>query len=176
MSKHGKLFHVAPDGAVKIVDDRIELANGLGFSPDGRTLYFADSAARTIWAYDVNPRVASLSKKRVFVRVGDDEGIPDGLTVDAAGYVYSAQWYGGQVIRYDPDGTVERRIEMPVTQVSSVALGGPDFCDLYITTAGEHWNSPLAPGGYSYDADAGGGLYRVRVETPGVAEHMAKFK
>src|SRR5204863_2873660 len=95
MTKHGKLYHMSPAGNVKIVDDGIELANGLGFSPDGRTVYFADSAARTIWAYDVDRRDGSLRNKRIFVRVGDDEGIPDGLTVDAEGFVYSAQWYGG---------------------------------------------------------------------------------
>ena len=174
MTRRGKLYHVAADGRVRIMDDGIELANGLGFSPDGRTLYFADSAARAIYAYDVVPGDASLRGKRVFVRVGDDEGIPDGLTVDCEGFVYSAQWYGAQIVRYDPEGKVERRISMPVTQVSSVAFGGKDLRDLYATTAGQAWLGPLVPPGYDA-SNSGGGLYRIRMETPGVPEHVAEF-
>jgi D-xylonolactonase len=108
------------------------------------------------------------------VRVGDDEGIPDGLTVDAAGFVYSAQWYGGQVVRYDPDGKVQRRVPLPVTQVASCNFGGPDLLDLYITTAGENWPSSLAPAGYDYGkGNFGGGLYRLRLDVPGKLEHLA---
>ena len=176
MTKHGKLYHISPAGKIQIVDDRLELANGLGFSPDGRTLYFADSAARTIWAYDVDRRDGSLRNKRIFVRVGDDEGIPDGLTVDAEGFVYSAQWYGGQVVRYDPDGHVQRRIKLPVTQVSSVAFGGAELCELYVTTAADPWPSALRPRGFDTSAPSGGGLFRIRVETPGVNEHIARLR
>src|SRR5688500_14400593 len=163
MTRPGKLYHVAPDLTVRVVDDNMQLANGLAFSPDDRTLYFADSAARTIYAYDVTPGDPTLRGKRVFVRVGDDEGIPDGLTVDADGIVYSAQWYGGQVVCYDAGGRVERRIRLPVTQVSSVAFGGADLRDLYITTAADPWPSALAPPGYDFDArNSGGGLYRIK--------------
>lgn len=177
MRNPGKLYLIEPDGAARAVDDGIELSNGLGFSPDDRTLYYADSAARRIYAYDVDPADGSLSNKRVFVQVPGNEGIPDGLTVDAAGFVWCAQWYGGQVVRYDPDGRVERRVRLPVRQVASVAFGGPDLLDLYITTAGENWPSPLAPPGYDYAAGAfGGPLYRLRVQTPGRPEHRTEFR
>lgn len=176
MTRTGTLYHIAPDGSVAIVDDGFLLANGLGFSPDGRTLYFTDSAARTIYAYDVASGRPDLTRKRVFVRVSSDEGIPDGLTVDSAGFVYSAQWYGGQVVRYDPQGRVERRILMPVKQVSSVALGGKDLCELFITSAADPWPSPLAPPSYeAVTPNVGGGLYRVRTDTPGLHEHLARL-
>lgn len=170
MEKPGQLILVSREGR-KVVEEGIGIANGLGFSPDDKTLYFTDSAARRIYAY----RVAAdggLSDRRVFVQVPREEGLPDGLTVDREGFVWSAQWYGSQVVRYDPDGQVERRIALPVRQVSSVAFGGPDLTDLYITTAGEGWESDLAPPDYDFKAaNLGGSLYRVRLEIQGRPEH-----
>ena len=90
MQKHGSLYLIEPTGAMKCVDEGIELSNGLGFSPGNRLLYFADSAARTIYAYDVDAETGALSDRRVFVRVPAEEGIPDGLTVDSDGYVWCA--------------------------------------------------------------------------------------
>ncbi|HPD31657.1 MAG TPA: SMP-30/gluconolactonase/LRE family protein [Phycisphaerae bacterium] len=176
MEKTGCLYLIAPDASVRVVDEGIELANGLGFSPDNRTLYFTDSTARKIYAYDVNPSTGELSGRRVVVQVPTDEGIPDGLTVDAEGYIWSAQWYGSQIVRYDPQGKVERRIAMPVKQVSSIIFGGDDLTDLYVTTAGQSWVGPYAPPGYDFNApNIGGSLYRIRVGIQGRPEHLADF-
>jgi D-xylonolactonase len=175
--KPGQLLLIDPSGAVRVVDEGIEIANGLGLSPDSRTLYFADSARRVIYAYDVDPATGSLSRRRTFVQVPKDEGLPDGLTVDREGFVWCAQWYGSQVVRYDPDGRVERRIPMPVRQVSSVIFGGPDYTDLYITTAADPWPSPLAPPGYDPKApDQGGSLYRIRVDVQGRPDYRAALR
>jgi D-xylonolactonase len=177
MQRPGELCLIDGGGGVSVVEERVELSNGLGFSPDGRTLYYADSAPRVIYAYDVEPTSGRLSRKRVFARVGNDEGIPDGLTVDSHGFVWCAQWYGGQVVRYGPDGKVERRVRLPVRQVASLNFGGPGLLDLYITTAGENWPSTLAPPGYNYGAgNFGGGLYRLRLDVPGKPEHLADFR
>jgi len=174
MQKPGKLYLVNSDGSVRVVDEGIQLSNGLGFSPDDKILYYADSAARKIYAYRVDVQTGGLSGKRLFAEVPPDEGIPDGLTVDAEGFVWCAQWYGAQVVRYDPDGKPERRIAMPVRQVSSVAFGGPELSDLYITSAADSWPSPLAPRDYDFKAsNMGGSLYRVRVETQGRKEQVA---
>ena len=90
--------------------------------------------------------------------------------------MWSAQWYGEQVVRYDPDGGVERRISMPVKQVSSVMFGGPDLDDLYITSAGASWPSDIAPLGFDFDApNMGGGLYRLKVGVQGRLEHRARL-
>jgi D-xylono/L-arabinono-1,4-lactonase len=176
MEKRGRLYLIEPDCSARVVDDGIELANGLGFSPDDRTLYFTDSAARKIYSYDVQPDNGELQNKRAFVSVPGDEGIPDGLTVDGDGFVWSAQWYGAQAVRYDPEGAVERRVAVPVTQVSSLAFGGDDLTDLYITTAGETWRSGLAPSGYAYDAiNPGGALFRIQLDIRGKPEHEADF-
>jgi D-xylonolactonase len=172
MERTGKLF-VAEPGGLRVVDEGIELSNGLAFSPDGRTLYFADSAARRIYSYDVRVETGDLTRRRVFVQVPPEEGLPDGLTVDREGFVWCAQWYGAQVVRYDPEGRVERRIPMPVTQVSSVAFGGEGLDDLYVTTAAEPWPSSLAPPGYDPQAPTGGALYRVRAGVQGLPEPPA---
>lgn len=176
MEKHGKLYLISGDGKAEVVAEGIEVSNGLGFSLDNRTLYYTDSTARKIYAFDVDTASGRLSNRRVFVQVPGDEGIPDGMTVDAQGFIWSAQWYGGQVVRYDPDGKVERRIAMPMLQVSSCLFGGPDLTDLYVTTAANSWEGPYAPPGYNFKApNIGGPLYRVRTDIQGRPEHVAEF-
>ena len=176
IEKPGKLHLIENGKQPRVVDDGIQLANGLGFSPDDRTLYFADSAARVIYAYDVAPRSGSLSSKRALTRIPAEDGIPDGLTVDSEGFVWCAMWYGAQVIRLDPDGTIERRIPLPVAQVSSVAFGGRDLTTLYITTAAEPWPSPLEPPGFDWNARSpGGSLYGFATEIRGQPERLGNF-
>ena len=165
MVRSGELLLIDTDGSVRVVDEGVHLANGLALSPDESTLYFADSAKRQIAAYDVDRASGALSNKRVFADTSTDEGLPDGIVVDAEGGVWCALWYGGQIVRYDPAGNVERRIRLPVPQVTSVEFGGPDLADLYVTSAAEPWPTPLIAN-YGGDLSAlGGALYRV---TPGV--------
>lgn len=176
MEKPGCLYLLHPGGQVEVVDDGIELANGLALSPDDQTLYFADSAARRIYAYEVHPETGRLSGKRTLVRVPVEDGIPDGITTDAEGFLWCACWYGGQLLRFDPEGRLERRVPLPVLQVSSLAFGGPDYTDLYVTSAAEAWPSRLAPAGYEAAApNQGGALYRLRPGAVGRAEHLAAF-
>jgi D-xylonolactonase len=176
MEKYGHLYLFDLNGTVQRVDEGIEVSNGLGFSPDDKTLYYSDSSARKIYAYDVDAKTGKLANKRVFVQVPKTEGIPDGLTVDAAGYVWSAQWYGSQIVRYDPQGKVERRIQMPVTQVSSLIFGGKDFNEIYITSASNSWPSDYGPPGYDFNApNIGGPLYRIKQDIQGRSEHVANL-
>jgi D-xylonolactonase len=144
----GKLMRLSLDGKVDIVDEGIQLSNGLGFSGDCRTLYFVDSAARRIYAYDYSVKTGDVKNRRVFVDVPREEGVPDGLTVDSEGFVWCAHWFGGCVIRYDPDGVAAYRLNVPASQTSSVAFGGPDLTDLFITSASFSDSLPLAPPGY----------------------------
>ena len=175
--RDGKLYLFDSSGGVEVVAEGIELSNGLGFSPDEETLYYSDSAARRIYAFNVDAATGKLENRRVFVQVPGDEGIPDGMTVDAEGFVWSAQWYGEQVVRYDPDGSVERRLPMPVKQVSAVAFGGPGLDELYITSAGASWPSDVAPPGHDFEApNMGGPLYRLRVDVRGKPEFRAAFQ
>ena len=169
MERHGKLYLIRRDGTAAVLDEGIALSNGLGFSPDGRVLYFTDTMDRKIYAYDVDVDTVLVSNRRAFVTVPREEGLPDGLEVDADGYIWSALWYGGEIVRYDPEGTVERRIRVPAQQVSSIAFGGADLNELYITTAGEYWPSDKQPIAFDPAGAMGGPLYRVR---PGVCGRL----
>lgn len=171
----GKLIRVDPDGKACVVDDGIHLANGLGFSPDEKTLYFSDSAARRIYAYDYDRTSGNVRNRRVFVQVPANEGIPDGLTVDAAGFVWSAQWYGSCIVRYDPDGRRERRIHVPATQTSSVAFGGKGLVGIFVTSAAKSWASPLMPDWYDAQSGCGGALYRINLDIVGKLDYKANI-
>lgn len=167
------LFRIDTDGSVHIADDGIRFSNGLAFSPDCRTFYFTDLAARVIYAYDYRRSDGALSNRRPFVRIDRSEGMPDGLTVDAEGFLWIAHWFGGCITRYDPDGRRERRAEIPAAQTSSLTFGGPDLDEVYVTTAAMNNCLMLAPEGYDPEkVFVGGPLYRFR---PGIQGKL-KFR
>jgi sugar lactone lactonase YvrE len=172
----GYLFRADLDGSVHVVCEGLRLSNGLGFSPDETTLYLTDSAVRTIYAFDYCRKDGRVRNKRVFVKVPSDEGIPDGLTVDSAGFVWSVQWFGGCLVRYDPDGAVERRIAIPASQTTSMAFGGPALTDIFVTSASTPDALPLAPPGYRADQVYNGGkLFHVNVDIQGKEEYHARI-
>lgn len=175
VERPGSLYLIEPDGRIERLDTGFQLANGLGLSPDHTTLYLADSLARRIYSYPVEPGTGRLGERAVFVEVPPTEGMPDGLTVDSGGGVWSAQWYGGRVVRYTPDGLFDRSIGLPVSQVASLGFGGPDLDTLYVTTAAELWPTGVEPPGFDPTAPLGGGLYRVDPGVRGMAEHRARF-
>ncbi|HEY4009955.1 MAG TPA: SMP-30/gluconolactonase/LRE family protein [Acidobacteriaceae bacterium] len=171
------LFRFDIDGSAHVVDEGICFANGLALSPDGGTLYFTDLAARCVYAYDRRSSDGSLRNRRIFLRIDRAEGMPDGLTVDAEGFLWCAHWFGGCVTRYDPEGTRERRIETPATQTSSLAFGGPDLDELYITSAALHNCLVLAPQGYQPEnVFPGGPLYRYRSGVRGRLKHRSAIQ
>jgi D-xylonolactonase len=173
----GCLISVETNGQARVVDEGIHLANGLGFSPDSTTLYFADSVARVIYAYAYDVTSGTPTNRRVFVKVPSTSGLPDGLTVDAEGFVWSAEWYGSCVVRYDPEGKVERRIETPAKQTSSLAFGGPDLTDIFITSAGKSEPMPVMPPGYDPSSgNFGGALYHMNLGIRGKREFLANIR
>lgn len=131
----GRLYSYTPAGELNTLERGIVVSNGPCFSPDGRTLYFADTWTGLIWAYDYDPETGSASNRRTFATVDTSSGgAADGATVDAEGYVWQALVYGGKIIRYAPDGTVDRIISTPVLKVTSLAFGGPDLDTLFVTS------------------------------------------
>ena len=121
--------------------DTIELdtgyatANGIGVSPDGTTIYVTDMRHNQIVAHDYDPAAGTVSNRRIFTRVPDEDGMPDGLVVDSDGYVWSGHWDGWRLTRYAPSGAIERQIKFPVQHVISFAFGGKDLDELFVTTA-----------------------------------------
>jgi len=121
-------------GRIETRERGLVIANGLCWSPDNTFCYFADSMHRIIWRYRFDAQTGELSERREFAR-SRGEAVPDGATVDADGYLWSAQWGGGCVIRYAPDGRIDRIVDVPVSQPSCVAFGGPDLDLLFVTSA-----------------------------------------
>lgn len=174
----GALYRFDPNGAINIVEDGVNISNGMGFSPDLKTFYFTDSVPHTIYAYDYDTGSGDVSNRREFVVVSNTLGIPDGMTVDSEGFVWAAIWGGGCVIRFDPDGKEERRIEFPAKQTSSAMFGGKELNELYVTTAWSGTGEPptgLEPDGYDFSAHRGGELYRVKLDIQGKPEFEADF-
>lgn len=159
------VYRVGRDLAVTRIIDGVRISNGLAFSPDGRTMYFADTPQRVIRAYDYDPRNGRLSNGRIFHRLADGTGLPDGSTVDAEGCLWNARWQGHRVVRHRPDGTVDRVIELPVPNVTCVALGGPDLDTLYITTARQGMSDAALKA-----APSAGGLFAVPAGVRGLPE------
>ena len=166
----GSLWQLDADRKVSVLDKNIVVSNAPCWAPDGRTFYFADSIRGEIYAYDYDLDTGAASNRRLFASTKDDPGAPDGGTVDAEGYVWNAQIVGGRIIRYRPDGIVDRTIEFPVATLTSVMFGGPNLDILYVTTMGKPSvgvvdyvrSHPIPPGKSINPGDPGlGGLFAV---------------
>jgi sugar lactone lactonase YvrE len=119
---------------VRVLGD-LTVANGIDWSPSGAIMYFVDSATQRIDMFDFDTASGSISNRRVFVNVAPRDGLPDGLVVDADGFVWVALFGAGTIRRYGPGGRIEQEIRLPVSLVTSAAFGGPELADLYITSA-----------------------------------------
>lgn len=132
-----ELYSVGVDHSVRKIDDNIVVSNGPCWSPDGSIFYFADSRSRAIWAYDYDLATGDATNKRKFCDFGPEDGLPDGATVDAEGYVWSAGVYKSKIHRFAPDGRRVLTIAMPVVCVTSVMFGGRNLDRLYATSMSE---------------------------------------
>ncbi|PSJ64312.1 SMP-30/gluconolactonase/LRE family protein [Kumtagia ephedrae] len=132
---YGALYRLDPDFTVTQMETGIIVSNGPCWSPDGDIFYFADSWSGEIWAYDYDQETGSVSNRRTFTKIDTSRGgAADGSTVDAEGFLWNAQVYDGKLVRYAPDGSVDRVIDMPVKKVTSVMFGGPNLDILYVTS------------------------------------------
>lgn len=159
----GSLYRLDPDLTVTTVLSGVSVSNGLGWSPDDRTMYYVDSLERAIDAFDFDAQRGKLSNRRRLVAIEAEDGMPDGMAVDSAGFVWVALWGGGAVRRYGPAGELDSVVRLPATQVSSCTFGGADLRDLYVTSA----SRGLSADDRRRQPDAGA-VFRVRVDVPGV--------
>jgi len=141
----GNLYCAGKDGAVQRRESGIIISNGLCWSPDSRRMYFADSPLRAIYVYDFDASDGSISNRRVFAHTPEGAH-PDGATVDAEGYLWSAHWGAGQIVRYRPDGSVDRSLPVPASQPTCVAFGGTDLDLLFVTSARENLSEQALAG------------------------------
>ncbi len=151
------VFRLDPDLSVHRLLDGVGCANGTCFSPDGRTMWFADSAKAELEAFDYDIATGAPSNRRRIARIS---GVPDGSCIDSEGYVWNAVWEGYRVDRYAPDGRLDRTVELPIKKVTCCAFGGKDLSTLFITTS-RYAESERDLAGQP----SAGGLYAVR---PGI--------
>jgi sugar lactone lactonase YvrE len=135
LREQGSLYRLDVDGTVRRMLTRVTVSNGLDWSPDGRTFYFTDLALSRIDKFDFDPTMGTIANRRTFLEFPLEIGYPDGLIVDAEGFVWVGLWEGGSLHRYAPDGRLDVIVPVPAAQTTKCAFGGPDLTDLYITTA-----------------------------------------
>ena len=158
----GDLHLIDLDGSSRVVAEDIVLTNGLGFSPDGGTLYHSDSRRQTVYRYAV-AEDGDLGEKQPFARVG--LGSPDGLAVSEDGAVWLAVAGGGGVSVFEPDGRLREHVAIPMPMCTSVCFGGDDLRDLYIVT-----------GSVGVEGDREGSVYRLRTDVPGLPVPLARVR
>jgi sugar lactone lactonase YvrE len=140
----GVLYRVEANGRSTAVRAGIRVPNSLAWSPDGRTMYFADSPRHKIWAFDYEPETGACSNERIFAT--PHPGFPDGSCVDAQGCLWNAEWSNSRVVRYTPDGKVDRVVEVPAKNPTCCCFGGRRLDTLYITSADGAGLFALLPG------------------------------
>ena len=164
----GRLYRLDPSLKVQVLLEGIGGPNGMGFTLDRKGFYFTDSLEHCIYLFDYNAEQGSITNQRVFVRVPPEQGLPDGMTVDSLGHIWSAQWNGGALVRYTFQGTIERRIPIPAAKkITSVMFGGEDYTDIYITSGGGDKKAVEGTGA--------GALFRLNLNISGAPEFFSRI-
>ncbi len=158
----GTLLRIDPDFTATEVERGIRVSNGINFSPNDTSFYFADSPERIIRAYPFDIAAGTLGARRDLIRVQDGAAVPDGSAVDTEGCIWSAQWDGSRVVRYAPDGSVREIVPMPARRPTSCVFGGADLSTLYVTSScmefgqAELRAQPMAGALFAIDAGVAG--------------------
>lgn len=158
----GALYRLDQTGRTEKILDGMTIPNGVGWSPNGRTMYLVDSGPRVVHAFEFDPKRGAISAGRIIITVAEDVGSPDGMTVDAAGDLWVAIYGGGQVRRFSPDGVLLDVFTVPARQCTCCAFAGSGLHRLFVTTATENWTDeqrkaePAAGLVYRLDTDATG--------------------
>jgi sugar lactone lactonase YvrE len=157
----GVLYRIDPDGSVSEWKRGIGISNTLAWSPDSTRFYFADTLLNRIWVYDYEEGTGAIANERCFF-ADFPRGSPDGSAMDSEGYLWNCRYGGGCIVRVDPNGAIDRIVEMPATNITSCTFGGPDYKTLYATSA-------------SLDAPRGdrlaGSLFAIRTDVAGRPEN-----
>ncbi len=132
----GKIYRIDHDLSVHTIGDPIGVTNGPAFDRDGTTFFCNDSALRCVYAWNYDPATGEATDRRVVTRFDDGEAIPDGTAVDDEGYLWIAAYHGGEVRRYAPDGSLDRRVPLPVSSPTSLAFAGSELDVLVVTSRG----------------------------------------
>jgi sugar lactone lactonase YvrE len=160
----GSLYRVQGDGACARLIDGVIVPNSIAWSPDGRTMYFADTYRHCIWTFDFDTDAGEISNRRIFTETRGP-GRPDGSAVDAEGCLWNCEYAGGRVVRYTPDGAVDRVVTVPADNPTCCAFGDRDLRTLYVTSARQR----LSPDELARQPEAGS-VFAIRTGVSGLAE------
>lgn len=163
----GRLYRLETDGTLHRVLDDIGCSNGIGFSPDLRTMYYTDSATRHIYAFDYDRATGEIEKQRVLIETPDGEGVPDGMRMDSEGFLWSARWGGSAVFRYDPTGKLVEKVSIPAPKVTCLCFGGDNLETAFVSTAGGNLKKT--------DGEMAGGLFSVDLGVRGAADFRSRI-
>ena len=169
VSGQAAVYRLDGDGLTEIISG-ITCANGIAFSPDGKTMYLAESTINTVYAFDYDTETGTPSNQRVLFERDRASGIVDGADVDSDGGYWAGLIFGNAVARYTPDGRLDREIPVPVLQPTKVAFGGADLETLYLCTAGHRHMPGDQPLG-----EQAGGVFAIETGRRGIAEPTYRF-
>jgi len=170
MTPRAGAYYRYNQGKIEKLFDQVSIPNATCFSPDGRTAYLADTRKQVIWRWPLDGQGNPVGEREVHINFREENINPDGAVCDSEGYLWNAQWGSSRVARYDPLGVLDRIIELPVSQPTCPAFGGPDLKTLYITSAKEH----LSAKQLEKEPDAGR-IFVIDLEISGIAEHRARL-
>jgi sugar lactone lactonase YvrE len=131
---NGKLYRIDTDLSVRGMETGVTISNGIAWSPDNRTMYYASTRADVCWAYDFDLRSGTIANRRVFIDTSGKPGKVDGATVDADGCYWCALVWGWEIARFDPQGKLMETVRLPVQHPTMCSFGGDDHDILYVTT------------------------------------------
>jgi len=163
----GALYRLDPDGRVSKMVGDISISNGIAWSADERVMYYVDSPTQRVDVFDYDLATGAIANRRTLVRIAPEHGFPDGLVLDADGYIWVALWAGSALHRYAPDGTLDRVVALPASYPTKCAFGGASLDELYITSA----TIGLRRAGKPVQAPDGG-LLRIRPGVRGAAPYV----
>jgi sugar lactone lactonase YvrE len=164
-----RLYRLELDGTLTVLFDDIGLSNGIGYSPDNRIMYHTDTTGQVIYGLDYESGSGEIRNRQVLVRTPDGEGMPDGMTVDLNGDLWSARWDGHALYRYTATGELKGKVPFPARKVSSIAFGGERYDTAYVTTA-------TGPGGRTpEEGDLAGSLFQVTLGVKGRAPFRSRI-
>lgn len=169
----GRLYRIDIDGSYRAVVEDLLVPNGMAFNADYTQFYLTDSDNHVIYRFDYDEESGELSNQTPHIKTPEDDGVPDGMTIDSQGYFWSARWDGGGVHRYTPEGEHHSKVELPVEKVSCVTFGGDDYDRIFISTARGD-NAP-SPGDPRYNG-AAGDIFQMSADVKGRPERLSCVK
>jgi len=164
----GRLYRLDVDGSLHNVLDGIGCSNGMAFTVDCQGFYYTDSFAHEIYFFDYDLSDGSIRNKRTFATIPEEMGLPDGITIDTEGHLWSALWDGGCIVRFAPDGNIAETFKIPAPKTTSLTFGGQAFDELYVTTAGG--------GDKTLEGPLAGALFRLATRHTGLAERFSRVE